>query len=179
MNLKGSKTEQNLMEAFAGESKARNKYTFYSKQAAKDGYEHISRIFEETANNEKAHAKIWFKLLNGGDISNTVSNLEDAVKSEHYEWTEMYANFAKEARAEGFEDIATLFELVATVEKTHNERYQKILDAINQNKVFSRPAPTKWECTNCGYTYTGEKALDICPVCAHPKGFFMIKCENC
>lgn len=178
MDLKGSKTEQNLMEAFAGESKARNKYTFYSKRAAKDGYEQISRIFEETSNNEKAHAKIWFKLLNGGDVSDTISNLKDSVSSEYYEWTEMYVNFAKEAKEEGFEDIANLFGLVATVEKMHNERYQKLLDNINQNTVFSKTEPVKWECANCGYTYMGEKALDVCPVCSHPKGFFMVKCEN-
>lgn len=178
MNLKGSKTEKNLEEALCGESKARNKYTYYAKQAKKDGYEQISRIFEETAENEKAHAKIWFKLLNEGEISDTVKNLEEAVSSENYEWTEMYSNFAKEAKEEGFDDISKLFELVATVEKMHNERYARLLDNIKNQKVFSKDKKIKWECTNCGYSYTGEKALEICPVCSHNTGYFMEKCEN-
>ena len=152
MELKGSKTEANLMEAFAGESQARNKYTYYASQAKKDGYVQISKIFEETANNEKEHAKIWFKLLHGGSIGNTLDNLEDAAQGENYEWTDMYARFAKEAREEGFDDIALLFENVAKIEKEHEERYKKLWENIKNEEVFQKPEPIVWECANCGFS---------------------------
>ena len=170
--LKGSKTEQNLMTAFAGESQARNKYTYYASKAKKDGYVQISKIFEETANNEKEHAKIWFKLLHGGNIADTMTNLEDAAKGENYEWTEMYKNFAQEAKEEGFTDIAALFELVAKIEKTHEERYNKLLEAVKEGKVFKREKQIVWECANCGHHFVGDKAPEICPVCNHPQSYF-------
>ena len=176
--LKGSKTEKNLMTAFAGESEARNKYTYYSSQAKKDGYVQISKIFEETANNEKEHAKIWFKLLHGGKIPSTVDNLEDAANGENYEWTTMYANFAKEAREEGFNEIALLFENVAKIEKEHEERYKKLLENLKNGTVFEKQSTIEWECANCGYTYKGEKAAELCPVCAHPKSYFFEKPRN-
>ena len=160
MELKGSKTEANLMEAFAGESQARNKYTYYASQAKKNGYVQISKIFEETANNEKEHAKIWFKLLHGGSIGNTLDNLEDAAQGENYEWTDMYARFAKEAREEGFDDIALLFENVGKIEKEHEERYKKLWENIKNEEVFQKPKPIVWECANCGFSYIGEKAID-------------------
>ena len=160
MELKGSKTEANLQEAFAGESQARNKYTYYAAKAKKDGYVQISKLFEETANNEKEHAKIWFKLLNNGGIPSTIENLEDAANGENYEWTDMYAKFAKEAREEGFEDIAFLFENVAKIEKDHEERYRKLLANIKNEEVFKKSEPVVWECANCGFSYTGDKAVD-------------------
>ena len=175
MELKGSKTEKNLMEAFAGESQARNKYTYYAAQAKKDGYVQVSRFFEETANNEKEHAKIWFKILHGGKIADTMTNLEDAANGENYEWTEMYANFAKEAREEGFNDIALLFENVAKIEKDHEDRYRKLLTNIKEGTVFSKDPAITWECGNCGFAYTGNDAVEICPVCAHPRSYFFEK----
>ena len=178
MELKGSKTEANLMEAFAGESQARNEYTYYASQAKKDGYVQISKIFEETANNEKEHAKIWFKLLHGGSIGNTLDNLEDAAQGENYEWTDMYARFAKEAREEGFDDIALLFENVAKIEKEHEERYKKLWENIKNEEVFQKPEPIVWECANCGFSYIGEKAIDTCPVCKHPQSYFFEKANN-
>ena len=178
MELRGSKTEANLQKAFSGESEARNKYTYYASQAKKDGYVHIARIFEETANNEKEHAKIWFKLLHGGSIGATPENLENAAAGENYEWTDMYANFAKEAREEGFNDIALLFENVAKIEKEHEERYRKLLENIKKDEVFKKDEPVVWECANCGFTYTGTSAVEICPVCKHPRSYFMLKAKN-
>ena len=177
-DLKGSKTEANLMTAFAGESQARNKYTYYAGQAKKDGYEQISKIFLETADNEKEHAKIWFKLLNGGKVPNTSVNLKDAAEGENYEWTEMYAGFAKEAREEGFTEIAGLFERVAAIEKEHEERYKTLLQNVDSNAVFLKSGEVEWECANCGHRHTGVAALELCPVCAHPKAFFMIAPKN-
>lgn len=178
MELKGSRTEKNLMEAFSGESQARNKYTYYASQAKKDGYVQISRLFEETANNEKEHAKIWFKLLHGGKLGTTEENLKDAAEGENYEWTQMYAQFAKEAREEGFNDIALLFENVAKVEKDHEERYKKLLENINSERVFEKEKEVVWECGNCGFSYSGVKAVETCPVCAHPKSYFFEKAKN-
>ena len=178
MELKGSKTEKNLMEAFAGESQARNKYTYYAAQAKKDGYVQVSRFFEETANNEKEHAKIWFKLLHGGKVADTMTNLEDAANGENYEWTEMYSSFAKEAREEGFDEIALLFENVAKIEKDHEDRYRKLLANIKDGVVFSKDTAITWECGNCGFAYTGKDAVEICPVCAHPKSYFFEKPKN-
>nr|WP_307775757.1 rubrerythrin family protein [uncultured Cetobacterium sp.] len=177
-NIKGTKTEKNLLEAFAGESMARNKYTYYASKAKKEGYVQISKFFEETAHNEQEHAKIWFKLLHGGVIGSTIENLKDGAAGEHYEWTDMYAHFAKEAREEGLEDIAKLFEGVGAVEKHHEERYKQLLENLESGKVFERVEETKWECMNCGHIHTGEKAPDICPVCSHPKAFFMIQPKN-
>ena len=176
-NLKGTKTEKNLMTAFAGESQARNKYTYYASKAKKEGYVQISKIFEETAANEKEHAKIWFKLFNNG-IGSTIENLKDAANGENYEWTDMYATFAKEAREEGFEEIAKLFEGVAKIEKEHEERYRKLLENINQNTVFKSDIDTIWQCSNCGHTYQGENAPETCPVCAHPQAYFERKATN-
>ena len=178
MELKGSKTEKNLMEAFAGESQARNKYTYYAAQAKKDGYVQISRIFEETANNEKEHAKIWFKLLHGGKVADTLTNLEDAANGENYEWTDMYATFAKEAREEGFNDIALLFENVAKIEKDHEERYRKLFANIKDGVVFEKDNAIVWECAICGFAYEGKNAVEVCPVCAHPKSIFFEKTKN-
>ncbi|HOO22524.1 MAG TPA: rubrerythrin family protein [Clostridia bacterium] len=177
MELKGSKTEQNLWTAFAGESQARNKYTYYASKAKKDGYEQIAAIFEETANNEKEHAKIWFKLLKGG-IPSTMKNLEDAAMGENYEWTDMYRNFAIIAREEGFEDIAKLFEGVADIEKEHEERYRKLIENLHKDEVFKSGQPKVWHCRNCGHLHYGEEAPDECPVCAHPKAYFELKPEN-
>ena len=176
--LKGSKTEQNLMTAFAGESQARNKYTYYASKAKKEGYVQISKIFEETAANEKEHAEIWFKLLHDGAVPDTMTNLADAANGENYEWTDMYAGFAETARAEGFDKIATLFELVGKIEKEHEERYRKLLKNIQDEIVFSRDGDTIWQCSNCGHIVIGKKAPEICPVCAHPKAYFQIKAEN-
>ncbi len=176
MDLKGSKTEKNLMAAFSGESEARNKYTYFASKAKKDGYEQIGEIFEITAGNEKEHAKIWFKLLGG--IGTTEENLKAAAEGEHYEWTEMYANFAKEAQEEGFNEIAALFRMVANIEKEHDERYQKLLANINDGKVFKREEKVVWICRNCGHVYVGNEAPEICPVCAHPKKYFEIKADN-
>ena len=177
-DLKGSKTEANLMAAFAGESQARNKYTYYASKAKKDGYQQIAALFEETANNEKEHAKIWFKLLHDGEIPSTAENLEDAAAGENYEWTDMYAGFAKTAREEGFEEIAVLFEMVGEIEKAHEERYRKLLANIKGGVVFSKDGDAIWECRNCGHIVIGKEAPEICPVCAHPKSFFQVKAEN-
>ena len=176
-DLKGTKTEQNLMTAFAGESQARNKYTYYASKAKKDGYEQIAAIFEETANNEKEHAKMWFKLLHGG-IPDTVANLADAAAGENYEWTDMYATFAKEAEEEGFDGIARQFRGVAAIEKTHEERYRKLLANIDGGIVFSRDGDAVWECRNCGHIHIGKTAPEVCPVCAHPKAYFQLRKEN-
>ncbi len=178
MNLKGSKTEANLMAAFAGESQARNKYTYYASKAKKDGYNQIAAIFEETANNEKEHAKIWFKLLHDGGIPSTVENLKDAAEGENYEWTDMYKTFAEEAKEEGFTEIAALFEAVAAIEKEHEERYRKLLKNIEDGIVFSRDGDMIWQCANCGHIVVGKKAPEVCPVCAHPQSYFQIKAEN-
>ena len=178
MELKGSKTEKNLMAAFAGESQARNKYTYFASKAKKDGYEQIASIFEETANNEKEHAKIWFKLLNGGDISDTKENLETAASGENYEWTEMYKEFAETAKEEGFEKIAYLFEEVAKIEKEHEKRYMTLLGNINDDMVFKKGEETVWICRNCGHVYVGDEAPKVCPVCNHPQSYFEKKSEN-
>ena len=175
-DLKGTKTEQNLWTAFAGESQARNKYTYFASVAKKEGYVQISKFFEETAGNEKEHAKIWFKLLNG--IGNTAKNLEEAAQGENYEWTQMYAGFAETARKEGFEDIAKLFEGVAKIEKSHEERYKKLLENIKENKVFKETKETAWFCSNCGHIHYGLEAPEVCPVCAHPKAYFERKADN-
>lgn len=178
MELKGSRTEANLMTAFAGESQARNKYTYYASKAKKDGYVQIAQIFEETANNEKEHAKIWFKLLHDGGIPGTVENLKDAAAGENYEWTEMYAEFAQVAKEEGFDHIAALFEMVAKIEKDHEERYKKLLANIEGGVVFSKDGDMMWICSNCGHVHIGKAAPELCPVCAHPKAYFMVKAEN-
>ena len=178
MELKGSRTEQNLMTAFAGESQARNKYTYYASKAKKDGYVQIAKIFEETAANEMEHAKIWFKLLHGGDIPETSANLLDAAQGENYEWTEMYAEFAKVAKEEGFTRIAYLFEAVGKIEKEHEERYRKLLANVEGDIVFSREGDVIWQCSNCGHIHIGKKAPEKCPVCDHPKSYFQIKAEN-
>ena len=178
MELKGSKTEQNLMTAFAGESQARNKYTFFASQAKKDGYEQIAAIFQETADNEKEHAKLWFKLLNGGAIGSTEENLKAAAAGENYEWTDMYAEFAKTAKKEGFTRIAYLFEEVGKIEKEHEERYLKLLENVKDGKVFEAGEVKIWKCRNCGHIVVGTSAPEVCPVCNHPKAFFEIKAEN-
>ena len=178
MELKGSKTEQNLMTAFAGESQARNKYTFFASQAKKDGYEQIAAIFQETADNEKEHAKLWFKLLNGGAIGSTEENLKAAAAGENYEWTDMYAEFAKTAKEEGFARIAYLFEEVGKIEKEHEERYLKLLENVKEVKVFEAGEVKIWKCRNCGHIVVGTSAPEVCPVCNHPKAFFEIKAEN-
>ena len=178
MNLKGSKTEQNLMTAFAGESQARNKYTYFASKAKKDGYEQIAAIFEETANNEKEHAKMWFKELNGGEVPSTPENLKAAAEGENYEWTDMYAGFAETAREEGFEEIAKKFEMVAAIEKAHEERYLKLLKNIEDKKVFSSDGDAIWICRNCGHIVIGSKAPEVCPVCAHPQSYFEIRATN-
>ena len=176
-DLKGTKTEANLFAAFAGESQARNKYTYYASKAKKEGYVQIANIFEETAANEKEHAKIWFKLLHDG-IPSTVGNLKDAAEGENYEWTDMYAGFAKEAREEGFEHIAILFEKVGEIEKEHEERYKKLLANIEGDLVFSKDGDCVWQCINCGHIVIGKKAPDVCPVCAHPQSYFQVKADN-
>ena len=174
----GTKTEQNLRDAFAGESQARNKYTYFASKAKKDGYEQIAAIFEETANNEKEHAKLWFKELNGGEISSTLENLYAAAEGENYEWTDMYDEFAKTARAEGFDRIAQLFEGVAEIEKEHEARYRKLIENIEGGLVFSKDGDRIWKCRNCGHICVGSSAPDVCPVCNHPQSFFEIKAEN-
>lgn len=176
MELKGSKTEQNLMTAFAGESEARNKYTYYASKARKEGYVQIANLFEETAANEKEHAKMWFKLIHG--IGSTAENLKDAAAGENYEWTDMYATFAKEAREEGFDQIAALFEGVAAIEKEHEERYLKLLANVENGLVFSKDGDTIWKCGNCGHIHIGKEAPAVCPVCAHPQSYFEVKAEN-
>ncbi|MCI5738376.1 MAG: rubrerythrin family protein [Ruminococcus sp.] len=175
--LKGSKTEQNLMTAFAGESQAHTKYLYYASKAKKDGYVQIGALFEETAKNEKEHAKIWFKLLHGG-MPATTENLKDAAAGENYEWTDMYAGFAKTAREEGFDDIATLFDGVAAIEKEHEERYKKLLQNIEGDLVFSKDGDAVWQCANCGHIVVGKKAPEVCPVCAHPQAYFQVRAEN-
>ena len=176
MELKGSKTEQNLRDAFAGESQARNKYTYFASKAKKDGYEQIASLFLETADNEKEHAKIWFKLLGG--IGTTAENLLAAAEGENYEWTDMYARFAKEAREEGFEEIAKLFAGVAAIEKEHEERYRKLLANIEGGLVFSKDGDAVWQCRNCGHIVVGRQAPEVCPVCAHPQAYFQVREEN-
>ncbi|MBR0037186.1 MAG: rubrerythrin family protein [Bacteroidales bacterium] len=178
MELKGSKTEKNLLEAFAGESMARNKYTFFASKAKKDGYVQISKIFEETAANEKEHAEIWYKYLHGGKVPGTTDNLKDAADGENLEWTDMYARMAAEARAEGFDEIAEKFEQVGAIEREHEERYRKLLKNIEDGIVFSRDGDTIWQCSNCGHIVIGPKAPDICPVCDHPQAYFQLKPEN-
>ncbi len=176
MELKGSKTEQNLRTAFAGESQARNKYTYFASKAKKEGFVQIANIFTETADNEKEHAKIWFKLLGG--IGTTAENLLAAAEGENYEWTDMYATFAKEAREEGFEDIAKLFEGVGAIEKEHEERYRKLLANVEGGLVFSKDGDMIWQCSNCGHIVVGKQAPEVCPVCAHPQAYFQVKAEN-
>ena len=176
MNLKGTKTEHNLMSAFAGESQARNKYTYFASVAKKEGYEQISALFAKTADNEKEHAKMWFKLLGG--LGNTAQNLADAAAGEYYEWTDMYATFAKEADEEGFHEIAEKFRAVAEIEKSHEERYRKLLSNVEMQQVFEKGEMTMWECRNCGHLVMGKKAPDICPVCAHPQSYFEVRAEN-
>ena len=178
MELKGSKTEQNLMTAFAGESQARNKYTYYASKAKKEGFVQIAKIFEETANNEKEHAKLWFKALHGDTIPATTDNLLDAANGENYEWTDMYAQFAKEAKEEGFDKLAFMFEAVGKIEKMHEERYRKLLKNVETNAVFKKAGIVMWECANCGHVVIGEKAPEVCPVCNHPQAYFMIHPEN-
>ena len=176
--LKGTKTEKNLQEAFAGESMARNKYTYFASKAKKDGYVQIAAIFEETAGNEKEHAKMWYKLLNGGKVSDTAINLEDAANGENFEWTDMYDRMAKEADEEGFPEIAEKFRAVGEIEKHHEERYRKLLQNINDKVVFSRDGDVIWQCANCGHIVIGKDAPEICPVCDHPQSYFQIKAEN-
>ena len=178
MELKGSRTEQNLIKAFEGESQARNKYTYYASKAKKDGYEQIAAIFEETAQNEKEHAKMWFKELHGGAIPDTMENLLDAAQGENYEWTDMYAEFARVAEEEGFDRIAYLFEGVAAIEKEHEERYRKLIENIEGGLVFSRDGEKIWKCRNCGHIVIGKEAPKMCPICAHPQSYFEIKAEN-
>ena len=183
MEFKGSKTEANLHTAFAGESEARNKYTYYAGIAKKEGYNQIASIFEETAGNEKEHAKIWFKILMSGGIPHaslpdTMANLKDAAAGEHYEWTDMYAGFAKEAREEGFDHIAFLFEEVGKIEKEHEERYKQLCENIEAGKVFNREGKKAWICRNCGHIHFGEEAPEVCPVCAHPKAYFELRAQN-
>ncbi len=177
MELKGSRTEANLMAAFAGESQARNKYTYFASKAKKEGYVQIAAIFEETAKNEMEHAKIWYKLLHNG-VGTTAENLLDAAMGENYEWTDMYDKFAKEAKEEGFTKIAYLFEAVGRIEKEHEDRYRKLLERVNGEVVFSRDGETIWQCSNCGHIHIGKKAPEMCPVCEHPKAFFQVKAEN-
>ena len=178
MELKGSKTEANLKAAFAGESQAHTKYLYYASKAKKDGYVQIGELFEATARNEKEHAKIWFKLLHDGDIPATAVNLADAAAGENYEWTDMYAEFARVAQEEGFKQIAFLFEKVGAIEKTHEERYKKLLANVEGGLVFSKDEDMMWECSNCGHIVIGKKAPEICPVCKHPKSYFMVRSEN-
>ena len=176
-DLKGTRTEKNLWEAFAGESQARNKYTYYASKAKKEGYEQIAAIFEETAANEKEHAKIWYKLLHDG-IGSTVENLKEAAEGENYEWTDMYAKFAQDAREEGFDDVAELFDGVAAIEKEHEERYRKLLSNIENKLVFAKDGSAIWQCANCGHICVGKEAPEVCPVCDHPQAYFQVKAEN-
>lgn len=176
--LKGTKTEANLLEAFAGESMARNKYTYYASKAKKDGYVQIASLFEETAANEREHAKMWFKLLHDGAVPSTTENLADAANGENFEWTDMYDRMAREAREEGFEDIAKKFEMVGAIEKHHEERYRKLLKNIEDKKVFSKDGDTIWQCANCGHIVIGKQAPEVCPVCDHPQSYFQVLAEN-
>ena len=178
MELKGSKTEQNLMTAFAGESQARNKYTYYASKAKKDGYEQLAAIFLETAENEKEHAKLWFKELHGGEIPSTEENLLDAANGENYEYTEMYKEFAETAREEGFTRLAFLFEEVGKIEKEHEQRYLTLLSNVKDDRIFKKDGKKIWVCRNCGHVYEGEQALEVCPVCAHPKAYMEVKADN-
>ena len=178
MELKGSKTEKNLMAAFAGESQAHTKYLYYASKAKKDGFVQMANLFTETALNEKEHAKIWFKLLHEGEVPDTMTNLKDAAEGENYEWTDMYATFAKEAEQEGFTRIAKLFEMVAKIEKEHEERYLKLLANVKDGVVFSKDGDVIWKCRNCGHIVIGKAAPELCPVCAHPKAYFEVKAEN-
>jgi len=178
MELKGSRTEQNLRDAFAGESQARNKYTYYASKARKEGFEQIAKFFEETAANEKEHAEIWFKLLAGGAIADTATNLLDAAEGENYEWTDMYAGFAAIAKEEGFDKIAYLFEAVGKIEKMHEERFRKLLNNVETAQVFAREDEQVWECANCGHVHIGKNAPGVCPVCAHPQSYFFTRVEN-
>ena len=178
MELKGSRTEQNLLTAFAGESQARNKYTFYASKAKKEGYEQIAAIFEETANNEKEHAKMWFKQLHDGEVPSTLDNLKDAANGENYEWTEMYEEFAKIAEEEGFTEIARLFRGVGEIEKHHEERFLKLVDNIDNNLVFKRDEEVVWICRNCGHVYYGKEAPLVCPICNHKQSYMEMKAEN-
>jgi len=178
MELKGSKTEKNLMAAFAGESQAKTKYEYYASQAKKDGYEQIAAIFEETSRNEKEHAKLWFKYLHGGAVPKTIENLKDAANGENYEWTDMYAEFSKTAKEEGFDELATLFEEVGKIEKEHEERYLTLLKNIEDDRVFKKDGEKMWICRNCGHVYFGTKAVDVCPVCKHPKSYMEVRCQN-
>ena len=177
-DLKGTKTEKNLQEAFAGESQARNKYTYFASKAKKDGFVQISKIFEETAHNEKEHAEIWFKYLCGGDIPTTAENLAAAAAGENFEWTDMYDRMAKEADEEGFKEIAAKFRMVGAIEKEHEARYRKLLDNVQKEIVFSRDGDCIWQCSNCGHIVVGKKAPAMCPVCAHPQRFFELKANN-
>ncbi len=177
-SLAGTKTEKNLQEAFAGESQARNKYTYYASKAKKDGFVQIAALFEETAANEKEHAKIWFKYLHGGSVPDTATNLEDAASGENFEWTDMYARMAKEAREEGFPEIAAKFEMVGAIEKHHEERYRKLLKNINDKKVFSKDGDVIWQCSNCGHIVIGKQAPEVCPVCDHPQSYFQVEAVN-
>ena len=177
-DLKGTRTEANLQTAFAGESMARNKYTYYASRAKKDGYNQIAAIFEETAGNEKEHAKLWLKLLHGGAVPDTLTNLADAAAGENYEWTDMYSKMAEEAREEGFDEIARLFDGVAAIEKEHEERYRKLAENINNGQVFARETQQVWICTNCGHVHIGTHAPEVCPVCAHPQAYFVIRPTN-
>ena len=178
MELKGSRTEANLFSAFAGESQARNKYTFYANKARKEGYEQIASLFEETAENEKAHAKLWFRLLRGGEEPDTIGSLEDAAGGEHYEWAEMYAGFAETAKEEGFDHIAFLFEKVAEIEKMHEERFRRLIENLEDGLVFSSEGDTVWQCRVCGHIVVGRQTPQICPVCTHSQAFFQRKAEN-
>ena len=178
MELSGSKTEKNLMDAFAGESQARNKYTYFASKAKKDGYEQIAAIFQETADNEKEHAKMWYKLLKGGEVPSTLENLQEAAQGENYEWTDMYERMAKEADEEGFTRIAFLFREVGKIEKEHEERYRKLIENIEGGLVFSKDGDRIWKCRNCGHIVIGKEAPEVCPVCSHPKSYFEIKAEN-
>jgi len=177
-DLKGTKTEKNLQEAFAGESMARNKYTYFASKAKKDGYVQIAALFEETAANEKEHAKIWYKYLNGGQVSDTATNLADAANGENYEWTDMYDRMAREAREEGFTEIAAKFEMVAAIERHHEERYRRLLQNIQDAIVFSREGDAIWQCSNCGHIVVGPKAPEVCPVCDHPQSYFQLLAKN-
>ena len=176
MELKGTKTEKNLMEAFAGESQARNKYTYFASVAKKEGYEQIAAIFQKTADNEKEHAKMWFKAL--GELGNTAQNLLAAAEGENYEWTDMYDSFAKDAEEEGFTELAAKFRMVAAIEKSHEERYRALLNNVEMQQVFEKADETMWECRNCGHLVIGKKAPELCPVCAHPKSYFEVRAEN-
>ena len=177
-NLQGTKTEANLKAAFAGESQAHNKYTYFASKAKKDGYVQIAAIFEETAKDEQEHAKIWYKILNGGQVSDTATNLKDAAAGENYEWTDMYAGFAEIAREEGFTEVARLFDAVAAIEKEHEERYKKLLSNVENGLVFSKDGDAVWQCSNCGHIVVGKNAPQLCPVCAHPQSYFQVRAEN-